>query len=226
MAENRAVKLFRKFARAYHRLEVQGWENVPPGAAIIAPNHSGGLDWDVFLISALERPIHVLYWDRYYHAPVWGDLVRKFGVIPLSLERGLDREMRDLLMTRYFRRGKLVGIFPEGTSATLREGYRVGKFYPGVSRLAEMSGAPIVPTAIVGAVEAVPLLGYTGVDAAGARDPPLALPLVFPAKITVRFGKPISVEPGRRSREEHYETAARVRRKVVRLVRSVRERAS
>lgn len=224
MAESRAVGLFRKFARAYHRLEVQGEENLPAGAAIIAPNHSGGMDWDVFLISsALERPVHVLYWDKYYHAPVWGDLVRRFGAIPLSLERGLDGETRRLLMERYFRKGKLVAIFPEGTSATLFEGYRVGPFFPGVSRLAETSGAPIVPTAIVGAVEAVPLLGYAGADATGARDPPLALPLVLPSKIRIKFGRPISVEPGPRGKEEHYRVAARVREEVVEIVNSLRK---
>lgn len=224
MADNRVVRLFRRFFQTYHRLEVRGTKNLPPGSAIFAPNHSGGLDWDVLCLRcALERPVHILYWDKYYHAALWGDLIRKFGVIPLNLERGLDGEARDLLAARYFRKGKWVAIFPEGTSATLFEGYRVGKFYPGVSRLAEMSGAPIVPTAIVGAAEAVPLLGYTGVDSTGARDPPLALPLVFPSKIRIKFGEPIPVEPGPRSKEEHYRIAAQVREEVVGLIRSIRE---
>jgi 1-acyl-sn-glycerol-3-phosphate acyltransferase len=217
--------IFRKFIKKYHRLEVKGTENIPDGSAIIAPNHSGAMDWDTVCLScALDRWIHILYWDRYYNAPIWGDFIRNFNVIPLSLERGLDEEMRGLLLEEYFRKGKLVGIFPEGTSATLFEGYRIGKFYPGVIRLAEFSGAPIIPTAIVGIAEAAPILFYTAVDEKGIRDPPFAPPLLFPVKIKIRFGEPIFWRSEKKmDRNEYYKAAEEIRREVVKLVQKTRK---
>ena len=176
------------------------------------------------LSCALDRWIHILYWDRYYYTPVWGDFIRNFNAIPLSLERGLDEEMKSFLLEKYFNKGKLVGIFPEGTSATFFEGYRIGKFYPGVIRLAELGGAPIIPTAIVGVAEAAPLLFYAAVGVKGIRDPPFALPMLLPTKIKISFGEPVFWQRRKMSKEEYYEAAEEIRREVVELVQRSRKK--
>lgn len=48
--------LFSQYFKYFHRLEVRGLENIPKGAAIIAPNHTGGYDMDIVAISHCCHP--------------------------------------------------------------------------------------------------------------------------------------------------------------------------
>ncbi|MHA1233392.1 MAG: hypothetical protein ACTSPQ_22445 [Candidatus Helarchaeota archaeon] len=61
--------------RYYNRLRIYGIENIPKeGSAIIAPNHSGGLDLDNFCIMSIfdhfitnderRKRIWLCYWDK------------------------------------------------------------------------------------------------------------------------------------------------------------------
>ena len=56
--------------------------------------------------------------------------------------------------------GELIAIMPEGHSATVKEGYRLWKFYPGVIKLHLRYKVPIIPTAIMGCIENAPIWGY------------------------------------------------------------------
>ena len=121
-------KIFPWFVRYYNRLEIHGIENLPTsGSAIIAPNHSGGLDYDNFsLMSALDhfkssdprrRRIWLCYWDYWAIGDnIWSKWVQKFSPIPINLEgKGIPYRLVDKLVER----GELMAIMPEGHSAAV-----------------------------------------------------------------------------------------------------------
>lgn len=67
---NRARKaIFRACFKHYHRLSVTGLENIPPGAALLAANHSGGFDLDIVSLThcaALsDRQVHPLIAEQW-----------------------------------------------------------------------------------------------------------------------------------------------------------------
>ncbi|NHI91935.1 MAG: hypothetical protein EAX96_05490 [Candidatus Lokiarchaeota archaeon] len=197
-------KIFPWFVRNYNRLEVRGINNLPKkGSAIIAANHGGGLDWDNFcLMSALERfktnnptrkRIWLLYWDVWsVDHPFWAPWVQQFSPIPVNLEgKGIRWDIADKVV----KKGELIAIMPEGHSATIKEGYRLWKFYPGVIRLHLRYEVPIIPTAIIGCIESAPMWGY---DYNPKHIPPWEneriLPIILPRKIIIHFGKPMNFE--------------------------------
>ena len=156
-------KFFPWWMRVYHRLEIRGIENLPKeGSAVIAPNHSGSFDLDNFsIMSALEhfktrnparKRIWLCYWDKWaVEEPMWAPWVQKFSPIPINLQgKGIPFRLVDKIVQR----GELIAIMPEGTSATIQEGYRIWKFYPGVIRLHLRYKIPIIPTACIGFVKA------------------------------------------------------------------------
>ena len=197
-------KAFPWWIRHYHRLEVRGINNLPKtGSAIIAPNHSGGLDLDNFtLMSALEhfstsnqarKRIWLCYWDLWaVESPPFSSWVQKFSPIPISVTgKGIPYPLVDKLVER----GELIAIMPEGHSAALYEGYRLWKFYPGVIKLHLRYKIPIIPTANIGFVVAAPIFSnrYNA-----KKIPPwekeTVFPIALPRKLIIHFGKPIMFE--------------------------------
>ncbi len=94
-------------------------------------------------------------------------------VVPVDRGAPDDRWLDDA--TAKLHSGHVFGLFPEGTRSP--DG-RVYKGYTGVARLAERSGAPVVPTAIVGS------------DRAHRKGHSLARP----ARTEVRFGEALRFE--------------------------------
>lgn len=219
---------FQNLVRRYHRLEVCGKEYIPENkSAIIAPNHSGSWDWDTFFLTfALpERWIHTLYWDKYYYAPFWGKyFVQKMKAIPLSLEKGFDE---DLLVNEYFKKNKLVCIFPEGTVYPIWQRYKLGKFYPGVIHLALLGKVAVIPMAIIGVEEAAPVLAvYRNKKKKDPGHILASLPFILPFKIRIYFGEPIYYHEyydKNLSKDELYKLAEEVREKVAGLISKYRK---
>ena len=91
-------------------------------------------------------------------------------------------------------------VFPKGYQALSRpfsERYRLKRFgRGGFVKLALRTGAPIVPVAIVGAEESTPLLGRIPASFLGLPYVPVTPlgPVPLPAKWSIRFGDPISME--------------------------------
>jgi len=165
------VKLFfYPLVRVYLRLKVEGAEGIPRrGAALLVANHTSFLD-PIVLGSACPRKIHfiVLKWMydlwrlRWFY---WG-----METIPLRTEEADPRAIKRAL-TR-LRHGALVGIFPEGgrsPNGSLQEGKL------GAALLAAVSGVPVIPCAIRGALT--------------SWRPATYFPL--PGNVQVRFGSPI-----------------------------------
>jgi 1-acyl-sn-glycerol-3-phosphate acyltransferase len=194
-------KAFPWWIRHYNRLEVRGIENLPKkGSAIIAPNHSGGLDWDNFsLMSALDhfitsnparKRIWLCYWDLWsVESQPFASWVQKFSPIPISLTgKGIPYKLVDKIVNK----GELIAIMPEGHSAALYEGYRLWKFYPGVIKLHLHYEIPIIPTAMIGFVRTAPIFSNRyNPEKVPPWEKETMFPIALPKKLIIHFGKSI-----------------------------------
>lgn len=169
--------LFRIVSAPMFRLRVEGRERVPRGPAILVAQHRSWLD-PPLLAMVTGRPINFLVMESMYHKPwaLW--FYRRLPAIPVSSGAALGAMRRAL---RRLGQGELVGVFPQGR--VVPEG-RDGRFHPGAALLAAHAGAPVIPVAIEGSVQAWPR---------GRRLP-------LPTRVRVRVGTPIAppAESGRR----------------------------
>ncbi|SES80855.1 lysophospholipid acyltransferase family protein [Stigmatella erecta] len=179
----------------YWRVTLQSVDMIPAGGAILVANHSGALPFDGLVVTQAilrERPeLREPRWlveDQIFHAPVLGTIFNRLGAVracPENALRLLD-EQRPVL------------VFPEGyqgLSKPFAQRYQLKRFgRGGFVKLALRTGAPIIPVAIVGSEETSPLLGRIPAGFLGVPYLPLTGPLPLPAKWTLRFGEPISME--------------------------------
>ncbi|MDC0707793.1 lysophospholipid acyltransferase family protein [Stigmatella sp. ncwal1] len=179
----------------YWRVTLQSVEWIPAGGAILVANHSGALPFDGLVATQAilrERPeLREPRWlveDQVFHAPVLGTIFNRLGAVracPENALRLLD-EQRPVL------------VFPEGyqgLSKPFAQRYQLKRFgRGGFVKLALRTGAPIIPVAIVGSEETSPLLGRIPAGFLGVPYLPLTGPVPLPAKWTLRFGEPISMD--------------------------------
>jgi 1-acyl-sn-glycerol-3-phosphate acyltransferase len=179
--------------RYWFRVEVEGIENVPDGGgALLVANHAGAIPPDGAMIAKAireehprARAVHVLTARRLTGIPGLGMLQTKLGRVaphPANVHRLLADE------------GQLVLAFPEGAAATakpVKERYRLRRFHSGgLIDAALRARVPLLPVAVLGAEEALPVfVRIPGV----ARLPriPLGSPLPLPAKLRIRFLEPV-----------------------------------
>jgi 1-acyl-sn-glycerol-3-phosphate acyltransferase len=137
-----AVRLF--------MLDVAGREHVPAsGPAVLAFNHDSALDVVVAAVASPRR-IAVMGKQDVFVGPVVSRLFHELGAFPVDRERW-DR--RAVLVSRaILERGHLLAMWPEGT----RDAHELLPFLPGAAWLALATGAPIVPSAIIGSGAAWP----------------------------------------------------------------------
>jgi 1-acyl-sn-glycerol-3-phosphate acyltransferase len=130
------------------RFRAVGVENVPlEGPLIVACNHISYLD-PVALGVGAPRMLTYLAKKQLFAIPLLGPIIRGCGAYPLDREAGGAAGVRVAL--RVLKEGRAVGIFPEGTrNLDGRAGEKGGAAF-----LAALSGAPIVPAAVVGTRDA------------------------------------------------------------------------
>jgi 1-acyl-sn-glycerol-3-phosphate acyltransferase len=196
------------YYRYWFRVEAQGVENVPDeGGALLVSNHSGALPPDApMIMQAIKhehpspRPLYMLgeHWFKGY--PGVGLLTNKIGLVaahPANAQRLLSDD-----------RG-LALVFPEGLKATRKlywQRYRLRRFgRGGFVRTAMRAGVPIVPVAVVGAEEAMPIFAhlplmeritgliYFPVNHAFPHFGLAAALMYLPAKFKIRFLEPIDL---------------------------------
>jgi len=165
-------------ARAIWRPVVEGLDNVPrTGPVIVASNHLSFADSLVIPIVAPRKVVFLAKADYFTGTGVKGAASRAWfgglGMIPVDRDdtraaiASLDTALAVL------GRGEAFGIYPEGTRS--RDG-RLYRGRTGVGHLALTSGASVVPVGLHGTQHLQPV---------GSRLPRLA-------KVTVRFGEPLS----------------------------------
>jgi 1-acyl-sn-glycerol-3-phosphate acyltransferase len=141
-----AKSLFGRTLIAYQRLEVIGQECVPAtGPAVMAANHRS--NWDVPIhVVASPRPIKFVAKKELFLGPVVAGFWHRMGGFPVRREladlRAIDRALAVL------EAGELLGIYPEGRRS--KRGDQMLPFLQGAAWLALLTGAPIVPSGIVG----------------------------------------------------------------------------
>ncbi len=188
----------------YHywfRVEVEGIENLPSsGPALLVANRAGALPTDALMVAKAvrehhrsERLVHFATERRLGRVPGLDMLITKAGGVsahPANLHRLL------------FDEGQLVLVFPEGGPVKpLRERYRLRRFSRlGLLQAAVRARAPLVPVAVLGSEEAMPVLAR--LPTARGRRLPLAAALPLPAKVRIRFLDPLEPGSGRRSEAE------------------------
>ena len=144
--------LFSPLIRLIWVRKVEGLENIPKkGAVIIASNHQSYFDFICF-ISVSPKKIYYLAAEKFYKSPLWRPLMKMTGQI--KVERQAKDKMEavnkaDLILNK----GKMLGIFPEGTRSADGE---MHKPFSGVARFALKNRAPVVPVGIKGTYEILP----------------------------------------------------------------------
>ncbi len=120
-------------------------ERVPAaGSVILAPNHFSFLD-HFFLGVALRRKVHFMAKSQLFKPPLqW--IYTHGGVFPVR--RGFADEEAFTTAVTVLDRGDTMAMYAEGGRS--RTGELSTKPRRGIGRLALLSGAPIVPVAIIG----------------------------------------------------------------------------
>ncbi len=162
--------LVRGLARLYFRLEVVGAERVPlEGPLIVAPNHMSLLD-PPLIGCACPRELRYLAKAELFRYGLFTKLIRRLGAYPV--ERGTADVGAIKTALQVLSEGRALIIFIEGTRG---DGTRLLPPTAGVTLLARQSGAPVVPTAIIGTNKAW---------GKGTKFP-------RPVKVKIAFGEPV-----------------------------------
>jgi 1-acyl-sn-glycerol-3-phosphate acyltransferase len=180
----------------WFRVSVEGAEHVPKGGALLVANHAGALPIDGPVLNEVLRRSRPdlpgprwLVEDQVFYAPVLGTLLNRLGAVRASPENA----------TRLLAEGRPVCVFPEGIQGIgkpYRERYRLKRFgRGGFVKLALRTGVPILPVAIVGGEESLPLLAKLPAAFLGMPYLPITPlgPIPLPAKWSVRIGPPLAL---------------------------------
>ncbi len=193
------VRSIRMIIRLVWRVRIEGVQNVPlSGPVILASNHLSVLD-SYFLPFMLDRHVTFMAKAEYFTGrSLRGRLSRRWMTYrrQIPVKRGVGRDALDAmdLSLELVRKGGAFCIYPEGTRSP--DG-RLYKGRTGVAWLALMSGAPVIPVAMIGTEHVLP---------PGRKVPTLH-------RITIRFGDPLDLREF-----TGQATSARARRQVTDLV--------
>jgi 1-acyl-sn-glycerol-3-phosphate acyltransferase len=192
--------------RHWFRAEWEGLEHIPTeGGALLVSNHAGAIPSDAPTImhgveTELGRPVYGLADHFFKNTPVVGTLWQRGGGVVAHPDNAyrLLREQQQLAL-----------VFPEGTkgtSKTYNERYRLRRFgRGGFVEIAMRAGVPIIPIAVVGSEESMPILfklpsvaktfglPYFPVTANMAFGP-LGAVVPFPAKFKLRVLDPVTFD--------------------------------
>ena len=159
-------------------------EQLPDGPIIVISNHASYADGVLLALVCrrLGRSVRLLASSGVFRAPLLGGLVTRLGFIPV--ERQTDRAADALQpAVEALAAGEAVGIFPEGRTTRDPDQWPE-RAKTGAVRLSLLSGAPIVPVAMVGTHK---VLGREHPLRSLVRD------VVLRPKVLVDVGEPIDV---------------------------------
>ncbi|GAA4058204.1 MULTISPECIES: 1-acyl-sn-glycerol-3-phosphate acyltransferase [Agromyces] len=144
---------------AVFRPWVVGLEHVPKqGPVILASNHLSFID-SIFLPLVVDRPVVFLAKSEYFTGKgLKGWATRLFfqaaNQLPIDRSGGKASEASLNTGLRVLGEGRILGIYPEGTRSPDGRLYR-GR--TGVARMVLEAGVPVVPVAMIGTAEVMPI---------------------------------------------------------------------
>jgi 1-acyl-sn-glycerol-3-phosphate acyltransferase len=154
-----ARQVYGPIYRSWFRAEWEGLENIPTnGGALLVANHAAAIPSDAPVImhgieEELNRPVYGLAEHLFKSLPLVGTMWSRVGGVAAHPENAyrLLREQQQLVL-----------VFPEGTKGTGKrydERYQLRRFgRGGFIEIAMRAGVPVVPIAVVGAEESMPIL--------------------------------------------------------------------
>jgi len=170
----------------FYRTRCIGSDHIPPdGPAIIAPNHFSFLD-HFFVAVYLRRKVSFVAKSQLFKRPLQFILTHG-GTFPVRRGQRDDEAFKTAHVV--LERGDLVVMYSEAGRSRSGE---LGKPRHGLGRLALETGAPVIPTAIVGSER--------------ARN---WKRLQFP-KVTIQYGDPIRFERVESPSKEQAQAASEV----------------
>jgi 1-acyl-sn-glycerol-3-phosphate acyltransferase len=197
-------RLYDPIYKHYFRVEWEHFDRLPQtGGALIVANHAGAIPPDAPAImhgieQQLGRKVYGLAESLFRSVPVVGTLWARGGGVAAHPDNAY-RLLHD--------EGQFVLVFPEGTKATgkrFTERYQLGRFgRGGFVEIAMRAGVPVVPIAVVGAEESMPIvfkssrlakmigIPYFPVTANMLMMGPLGLVGYFPTKFRLRVLPPV-----------------------------------
>jgi len=202
-----ARAIYEPFYSKWFRTEWNGLEKIPTeGGALLVANHAGAIPSDAPVImhgieKELGRPVYGLADSFFRTVPVVGTLWSRAGGVPARPDNAyrLLKEQRQLAL-----------VFPEGTkgpSKSFTDRYQLRRFgRGGFVEIAMRCGVPVVPIAVIGSEEAMPILFRLPSLARALRVPyfpitanfltmgPLGVVVPFPAKFKLRVLDPVSFD--------------------------------
>ena len=220
--------VFDPLYRYWFRAEWEGFEHLPKeGGALLIANHAGAIPADASVImhgieGDLGRPVYGLAEYLFRALPVAGTIWSRGGGVTANPDNAY-RLLHD--------EDQLVLVFPEGTKGTgkhYRDRYQLRRFgRGGFVEIAMRAGVPIVPIAVVGNEESMPILWksnrmaklfgipYFPVTANQLLLGPLGLVTYLPAKFKLRVLPPVyfdvPTDQERYSRSRVMEESERIR---------------
>ncbi len=196
----RIVPAMRALIRlGYFSFEAEGLEHVPrTGPAVYASNHAGWFALDAFVlgyaVAQALGPRQTPYFaahDSALSIPALGPFLRRVGGVPASWFRRPERLPPEI---------EACGIFPEGVQGNCKpfwRAYRMEEWSRGFVRLAMAREAPIVPVAVLGGEECLPVAWTVRLlepIIGSVVGLPLA-PFPLPTRWKVIFHEPVRVTP-------------------------------
>ena len=169
--------VFRLFFYIVFRTRVYGCENIPAeGAVILAANHASNID-PPLMASLIDRPVSYMAKIELFENPIFGAAIRRCHAFPVK--RGESDRGAIKTAVTVLKEGRVLGLFPEGTRSKTGE---LQKAEAGVALIAAMTGATIVPVAI---------LNTHRIFSNGGLIP----------QLRIMYGEPITFDGDRKSKE-------------------------
>ena len=170
----------RAWLRLYHRLSIEGLENIPKeGSFVLVANHSSHLDAPTLASSLPLRKLHRVFpaaAKDYFFSSVARTTFSAIVVNALPFDRREKPQLSLNVCDRLLKNpGNVLIVFPEGTRT---ESGELQPFKPGVALLVRGTSIPVIPCYLDGAFRAWPK---------GSAFP-------RPVKLTLRIGEPKTYE--------------------------------
>jgi len=177
-----ALRFARRSAYPYARFDISGVEHIPSsGAAILVANHRSYFDVVAMSLTIAKsgRPARFLGKKEVFDAPIVGSIAAAMGGIRVDRGTGSDEPLAAAVAS--LEGGEMVTMMPEGTIPRGPVFFQKPKGRWGAARLAQMTGAPVIP------------VGLWGTERVWPRSSrfPNVLNLADPPTVQVRVGEPV-----------------------------------